>query len=366
MRIVVSGGGTGGHIYPALAFIKEVKQHHPDVEFLYIGTEKGLEKNIVERENIPFKAIEITGFKRKLSFENVKTVMRFLKGVRECKKELKRFKPDAVIGTGGYVCGPVVYAASKLGIPTIIHEQNSLPGLTNKFLSKYVDKVAICFEEAKAHFPAEKVVFTGNPRASEVVSIKGARSLTSFGLQEDKKTVLIFGGSRGAAPINKAVVEMQRELKTRDYQVLYVTGEVHYDKVIEELKKVGAAENMSVQPFLHQMPEYLQALDVIVARAGATTIAEITALGIPSVLIPSPYVTANHQEVNAKSLGDRNAAVVLKESELNGERLIQAIDHILQDGNTLIEMSERTKSLGVPDAAQRLYEVLKELKQQAK
>lgn len=366
MRIVVSGGGTGGHIYPALAFIKEVKRHHEDVEFLYIGTEKGLEKNIVEREGIPFKAIEITGFKRKLSFENVKTVMRFLKGVKECKEELKRFKPDAVIGTGGYVCGPVVYAASKLGIPTIIHEQNSLPGLTNKFLSKYVDKVAICFDEAKTHFPAEKVVFTGNPRASEVVSIKGGRSLTALGLAEGKKTVLIFGGSRGAAPINEAVIAMQNELKKRDYQVLYVTGEVHYDKVTAALEKEGAAPNMVVQPFLHQMPEYLKAFDVVVGRAGATTIAEITALGIPSVLIPSPYVTANHQEVNARSLGEQNAAVVLKESELNGDRLIQAIDHILQDEKTLEEMKIRAKSFGVPDAAERLYNVLKELKHHAK
>ncbi|WP_105980925.1 undecaprenyldiphospho-muramoylpentapeptide beta-N-acetylglucosaminyltransferase [Bacillus paralicheniformis] len=366
MRIVVSGGGTGGHIYPALAFIKEVKRHQEDVEFLYIGTEKGLEKNIVEREGIPFKAIEITGFKRKLSFENVKTVMRFLKGVKECKKELKRFKPDAVIGTGGYVCGPVVYAASKLGIPTIIHEQNSLPGLTNKFLSKYVDKVAICFDEAKPHFPAEKVVFTGNPRASEVVSIKGGRSLTALGLSEGKKTVLIFGGSRGATPINEAVIAMQNEFKKRDYQVLYVTGEVHYDKVTAALKKEDPAPNMVVQPFLHQMPEYLKEFEVVVARAGATTIAEITALGIPSVLIPSPYVTANHQEVNARSLGEQNAAVVLKESELNGDRLIQAIDHILQDEKTLQEMKSRAKSLGVPDAAERLYNVLKELKHHAK
>ncbi|MER1293415.1 undecaprenyldiphospho-muramoylpentapeptide beta-N-acetylglucosaminyltransferase, partial [Bacillus sp. C1(2022)] len=299
-------------------------------------------------------------------FENVKTVMRFLKGVKECKEELKRFKPDAVIGTGGYVCGPVVYAASKLGIPTIIHEQNSLPGLTNKFLSKYVDKVAICFDEAKTHFPAEKVVFTGNPRASEVVSIKGGRSLTALGLAEGKKTVLIFGGSRGAAPINEAVIAMQNELKKRDYQVLYVTGEVHYDKVTAALEKEGAAPNMVVQPFLHQMPEYLKAFDVVVGRAGATTIAEITALGIPSVLIPSPYVTANHQEVNARSLGEQNAAVVLKESELNGDRLIQAIDHILQDEKTLEEMKIRAKSLGVPDAAERLYNVLKELKHHAK
>lgn len=282
------------------------------------------------------------------------------------QKELKRFKPDAVIGTGGYVCGPVVYAASKLGIPTIIHEQNSLPGLTNKFLSKYVDKVAICFDEAKPHFPAEKVVFTGNPRASEVVSIKGGRSMTTLGLSEGKKTVLIFGGSRGATPINEAVIAMQNELKKRDYQVLYVTGEVHYDKVTAALKKEGPAPNMVVQPFLHQMPEYLKEFEVVVARAGATTIAEITALGIPSVLIPSPYVTANHQEVNARSLGEQNAAVVLKESELNGDRLIQAIDHILQDEKTLQEMKSRAKSLGVPDAAERLYNVLKELKHHAK
>ncbi|MBT9250602.1 undecaprenyldiphospho-muramoylpentapeptide beta-N-acetylglucosaminyltransferase [Bacillus halotolerans] len=362
MRIAISGGGTGGHIYPALAFIKEVQRRHPDTEFLYIGTENGLEKKIVERENIPFRSIEITGFKRKLSFENVKTVMRFLKGVKKSKSYLAEFKPDAVIGTGGYVCGPVVYAAAKMGIPSIVHEQNSLPGITNKFLSKYVNKVAICFEEAKSHFPSEKVVFTGNPRASEVVSIKTGRSMAEFGLSEEKKTVLIFGGSRGAAPINRAVIDMQDALKSRAYQVLYITGEVHYEKVMTELKNKGAADNMVTKPFLHQMPEYLKAIDVIVARAGATTIAEITALGIPSVLIPSPYVTANHQEVNARSLGQHDAAIVLKETELSGEKLIEALDRIVLDEQTLKDMSERTKSLGVPDAAARLYSVLEELK----
>ena len=165
MNIVVSGGGTGGHIYPAFALIREIKKETKDAKFLYIGTEKGLESKLVTRENIPFKSIHITGFKRKISFENVKTIMRFLKGVRESKKMLKEFKADVVIGTGGYVCGPVVYAAAKLGIPTIIHEQNSVPGLTNKFLSRYVDRIAVCFEEAKAFFPNQKVVLTGNPRA---------------------------------------------------------------------------------------------------------------------------------------------------------------------------------------------------------
>lgn len=288
--------------------------------------------------------------------------MRFLKGVTKSKSYLKEFKPDAVIGTGGYVCGPVVYAAAKMGIPTIIHEQNSLPGITNKFLSKYVNKVAICFEEAKSHFPAEKVVFTGNPRASEVVSIKTGRSLTEFGLKDNQKTVLIFGGSRGAAPINRAVIDMQEELKTRPYQVLYITGEVHYEKVTAELKGGKAADNMVTKPFLHQMPEYLQSIDVIVARAGATTIAEITALGIPSVLIPSPYVTANHQEVNAKALSQHDAAIVLKETELSGEKLIAALDKIVMNEETLKDMSERTKSLGVPDAAARLYSIMEDIK----
>lgn len=241
--------------------------------------------------------------------------------------------------------------------------KTALPGITNKFLSKYVNKVAICFDEAKSHFPSEKVVFTGNPRASEVVSIKTGRSLAEFGLTEDKKTVLIFGGSRGAAAINRAVVEMQEALKTREYQVLYITGEVHYEKVMGELQSAGgAASNMVTKPFLHQMPEYLKAIDVIVARAGATTIAEITALGIPSVLIPSPYVTANHQEVNAQALSQHDAAIVLKETELSGDKLINALDRIVLDEDTLKDMSERTKSLGVPDAAARLYNVLEELK----
>jgi UDP-N-acetylglucosamine--N-acetylmuramyl-(pentapeptide) pyrophosphoryl-undecaprenol N-acetylglucosamine transferase len=168
MKIVVSGGGTGGHIYPALALIREIQKENKNAQFLYIGTKNGLESTIVPREKIPFKSIHITGFKRKLSLDNIKTVLRFLKGVRDSKKMLKDFKPDIVIGTGGYVCGPVVYAAAKLNIPTIVHEQNSVPGLTNKFLSRYVNKVAICFDEAKEYFPKEKVVFTGNPRASEV------------------------------------------------------------------------------------------------------------------------------------------------------------------------------------------------------
>lgn len=361
MKVVVSGGGTGGHIYPALALINEIKKHHSDVEFLYIGTENGLEQNIVNRANIPFKSVEISGFKRKISIENVKTVTRFFKAVSVSKKYLKEFNADVVIGTGGYVCGPVVYAAAKMKIPTVIHEQNSLPGITNKFLSRYVNKVAICFEEARKHFPADKVVLTGNPRASEVLGQNADKGRHSVGLIKDKKTVLIFGGSRGAKAINDAVLEMIPSLAEKPYQIVYVTGEVHYEKVMNEVKKGNSSENLIIKPFIHNMPEVLAAVDLIVSRAGATSLAEITALGLPSILIPSPYVTANHQEVNARSLSDHQAAIMLKEQELNGDKLLTEIDGVLLNEFKLKEMKQASKKLGIPDAALRLYSVLKEL-----
>ncbi|WP_313798761.1 undecaprenyldiphospho-muramoylpentapeptide beta-N-acetylglucosaminyltransferase [Cytobacillus sp.] len=361
MKIVISGGGTGGHIYPALALIREIQKEEKDVEFLYIGTEKGLESTIVPRENIPFQSIHITGFKRKLSFENIKTVLRFLKGVRESKRMLKEFNADVVIGTGGYVCGPVVYAAAKLGIPTIIHEQNSIPGLTNKFLSKYVDRVAVCFEEAKQYFPKEKVVLTGNPRASEVLGKDGIRGRLSVGLKTNVPLVLIVGGSRGAKPINEAVLKSLTELGEKPYQILYVTGEVHYEEVKKEVELIGNPKNVMIKPFVHNMPEVLAGTDLTVARSGATTLAELTSLGIPSILIPSPYVTNNHQEKNARALSDHGAAVLLLEQELTSKKLVEGMDQILMDDQKLKEMKKSAKKLGIPDAARRLYQLMEEL-----
>lgn len=361
MKIAVSGGGTGGHIYPALALIREIQKENNNVEFLYIGTEKGLESKIVPRENIPFKSIHITGFKRKISFENVKTVLRFLKGVRDSKKMLKEFKPDVVIGTGGYVCGPVVYAAAKMGIPTIVHEQNSVPGLTNKFLSRYVDKIAICFEEAREFFPDQKVVLTGNPRASEVLGQDGIKGRLSAGLKLKVPTVLIFGGSRGARPINEAVVKSLTELSSKPYQVLYVTGDVHYEEVQKEVELVGNPENVIIKPFIHNMPEVLAGIDLTVSRAGATTLAELTSLGIPSILIPSPYVTDNHQEKNARALSEHGAAKLLLEKDLTGLKLVEHIDNILGSEEKLADMKKAAKKLGVPDAAHRVYRLMEEL-----
>jgi UDP-N-acetylglucosamine--N-acetylmuramyl-(pentapeptide) pyrophosphoryl-undecaprenol N-acetylglucosamine transferase len=361
MKIVVSGGGTGGHIYPALALIREIQKASTKTEFLYIGTENGLENKIVTRENILFNTIHITGFKRKLSLENVKTVIRFFKGVRDSKKILNEFKPDVVIGTGGYVCGPVVYAASKLGIPTIIHEQNSVPGLTNKFLSRYVNKVAICFEEAKEYFPSEKVVLTGNPRASEVVGKDPIKGRLSAGLKTNLPVVLVVGGSRGARPINEAIIKSLSELGQKHYQILYVTGDVHFEHVKKEVELIGNPENVLIKPFIHNMPEVLAGIDLVVARAGATTLAEITSLGIPGILIPSPYVTNNHQEKNARALSEKGAAELILEKNLSGKLLVEKIDSILMNKNKLVEMKAQSKALGVPDAANQLYKLMKEL-----
>jgi UDP-N-acetylglucosamine--N-acetylmuramyl-(pentapeptide) pyrophosphoryl-undecaprenol N-acetylglucosamine transferase len=361
MKIVVSGGGTGGHIYPALALIREIQKKSKTTEFLYIGTENGLESQIVPRENILFKKIHITGFKRKLSFENVKTVYRFLKGVMDSKKILNEFKPDVVIGTGGYVCGPVVYAASKLGIPTVIHEQNSVPGLTNKFLSRYVDKIAICFDAARDYFPASKVEFTGNPRATEVLGNDSIKGRLSVGLKTTLPAVLIVGGSRGAKPINEAVIKSLSELGQKPYQILYVTGEVHYQHVQKEVDLVGNPVNVKIKPFIHNMPEVLAGIDLVVARAGATTLAELTSLGIPSILIPSPYVTNNHQEKNARALSEKGAAVLVLEKDLTGKILVEKIDQILLHKEKLLEMKTQSKALGVPNAANQLYKLMEHL-----
>jgi len=361
MRVLVSGGGTGGHIYPAIALIHEIQRQEPDASFMYIGTANGLEKDIVEREHIPFHALNITGFKRKLSFGNVMTVMRFLKGISKSKRLIHTFMPDVVIGTGGYVCGPVVYAATKLQVPTIVHEQNSVPGLTNKFLSRYVDRVALSMKEAESSFNKGQLVLTGNPRASEILDGDGASGLQSVGLLPKKKTVLIFGGSRGARPINEAILELLTQFVEKDYQILYVTGQAHHEQVMEEIHRIGKPSNLSVQPFLHNMKDVLAGVDLVVSRAGATTLAEVTAIGLPTILIPSPYVTNNHQEKNARALEQHGASVVIMESDLNAEVLLGKIDAIMSDTSRRTQMREQALELGMPDAAHNLYKLILEL-----
>jgi len=365
MRIVLTGGGTGGHIYPAVAVGKQA-QEESGAELLYIGTTRGLESRIVPKLGIPFEAVEITGFKRKLSLDNIKTVLRFLKGVRKAKRLLREFKPDAVVGTGGYVCGPVVYAAAKLGIPTLIHEQNVIPGLTNQFLARYADCVAVSFPESERYFKrAKRAVYAGNPCATNVMRADADKGRSSLELGGAKRIVLVFGGSRGAKAINEAMLAMAPKLdRVQGVHFVFVPGEIYYEDAFARVKPLAAYKSgqLHIVPYLHNMPDVLAASSLVVCRAGASTIAEMTALGIPSILIPSPNVTNNHQEANARSLVDAGAARMILERELSGDSLFKTIASMLEGEKTLSETGLAARKLGMPDAAVTIVGELRSLR----
>lgn len=361
MRILVTGGGTGGHIYPALAFIRYVQKIQPDSEFLYVGTHRGLENKIVPETGISFKTIKIQGFKRKLSFENIKTVQLFIESIKRSKEILREFKPDVVIGTGGYVSGSVVYAAARMKIPTIVHEQNSVPGITNKFLSRFADKVGICFPDAAQYFPESKTVLVGNPRAQEVVTSGKSEVLEQYDLLPDIPTVLIFGGSQGALKINQAVIQALPQFSQKEYQVLYASGDRYYNEISEKFDIEKISRNLSLQPYIKNMTDVMANVDLLIARAGATSIAEFTALGLPGILIPSPYVTNDHQTKNAQSLVNAGAVKMIADADLTGDKLVEAVDEIMNDPEKRERMAKASRQEGIPDAAERLWTLVNEI-----
>lgn len=367
MRVLLTGGGTGGHIYPALAVARKLQEMDPQVDLLYVGTKRGLESTIVPSENIPFKTIKIEGFMRKLNFEgikyNIRSVHLFLRSIGEAKKIIREFNPDVVLGTGGYVSAPICYAASKEDIATVVHEQNSFLGLTNKFLLRYIDHLAISFDDIYEQVKKyqDKIVFTGNPRAQEVNSLNLPMIDHVLGLDVTKPIALIFGGSRGAPKINQAVVEAYPILRTRGYQIIFIPGEEHYEKIVKQLNDISPLSRNShfvVKPYINHMIDILRNVSVIVSRSGATTIAEITVLGIPSVLIPSPYVTDDHQTKNAQSLVNNEAAILLKEDQLSGKSLLSKIDELMNNADKRDFMSERARELGQPRATDQLIQVM--------
>ncbi|QYR20084.1 undecaprenyldiphospho-muramoylpentapeptide beta-N-acetylglucosaminyltransferase [Paenibacillus sp. sptzw28] len=365
MRIVLTGGGTGGHIYPALAIGRQAAEEAPDSAILYIGSPKGLESRIVPAQGIPFEPVEITGFRRKISMENVKTVLRFLKGVRRSKQLLREFRPDVVVGTGGYVCGPVVYAAAKLGIPTLIHEQNAVSGLTNQFLARYADCVAVSFKDSLQQFKrAKHVVYTGNPCATHVVRANRDKGRASLGLPPGSRIVLMVGGSRGAKAINDAMVDMAPLIgRLPGVHFVFVTGESYYEQTMERLRKTTPKlpETLHLMPYLNNMPEVLSASRLVVSRSGASSLAEITALGVPSILIPSPNVTNNHQEANARSLADAGAAELIVERSLSGAMLFERIYALIENEGRLAEMGRAALALGMPQSAALIANELRRL-----
>ncbi|CAK8054203.1 undecaprenyldiphospho-muramoylpentapeptide beta-N-acetylglucosaminyltransferase [Eupransor demetentiae] len=360
MRVILSGGGTGGHIYPALALAKVIKQHDPEAEFLYVGSYRGVESNIVPKTGLPFKQLNVQGFKRSLSLDNFKTVWLFERAVSQSKKIIKDFKPDVVVGTGGYVSGAVLYAAEKMKIPTVVHEQNSVPGITNRFLARKVTKIGVAFQMAADQFPAGKTRLVGNPRAQEVAGLKSDFSWQQYDLSDQVPTLLIFGGSQGAPAINMAVIEALPEFNQRDYQIVVVAGPkrlASFETVMQE-RHLTPAKNVKILPYIDNMPAVLAKTAAIVARAGATSIAEITTLGIPSILVPSPYVTGDHQRKNAQSLVQAGAAKMILETEFNGQHLLEAADEIMQDQQLRETMAQKAEAIATPDAGDQLYQLL--------
>ena len=356
MRVVISAGGTGGHIYPALAIINKIKECEPNSEFLYIGTHNRMEKDLIPSLGIPYEEIEITGFIRKFTLENFKTLSRFLKARKQCLKVIKEFNPDVVVGAGGYVTAPVIWAAKKLGCKTFIHEQNSVVGLSNKYLTKYVDKVGVSFESTLKEFPREKVVLTGNPCSEKAYNIKPAKK-SDYGLKDDKKLVLIVMGSLGSFTINEKMVDYVYGFRNKNYEVLFVTGQGYYDKI----KTRRFPDNVKVVPFVNELPSLMKRCDLMVSRAGASTMSEIMALGIPTIFITSPYVTNNHQVKNASDLVNKDAALMIEEKDLSKTAFIKMIDDLLNDEKRYNEIKANVSKLGIVDSSSRIYEVLKEM-----
>lgn len=356
MRVVISAGGTGGHIYPALAIINKIKKEEPNSEFLYIGTHNRMEKDLIPSMNIPYESIEITGFIRKLTLENFKTLTRFIKARKRCLELIKNFNPDIVIGAGGYVTAPVIWAAKKLGHKTFIHEQNSVVGLSNKYLTKYVDKVGVSFETTLTEFPKEKVLLTGNPCSEKAIATKEAKK-SDFGLSDDKKLVLVVMGSLGSQSVNEKMIEYMYGFRNKNYEILFVTGESHYEKI----KNKRFPENIKVVPFIKDLPSIMKKTDLMISRAGASTMSEIMALGIPTIFIPSPYVTNNHQYKNAKDLVDKEAALMIEEKDLSKATFIKMIDDTLLNEKKYNKLKENVSTLGIKDSSTRIYNTLKEM-----
>lgn len=358
--MIITGGGTGGHIYPALALARHLRERQPAAELLFVGSPGGLEGKIVPAAGFELRTIPARGLRRSLgglaSFG-----VELGRGLLQARRILAEFRPDLVFGTGGYVSAPVVLAALLARCPTALHEQNALPGLANRKFAPLVDRVCLSFEESRGAFPRRsRTLFTGNPRASEVAAVDRREAQERLRLDPARRTILVYGGSRGALRINEVITAfLKAGWLPPATQFLYVTGEIYYRQVREQLGMLPGA--LRLYPYLDEMPAALAAADLVITRAGATTLAEITALGLPAILIPSPNVVHNHQYHNARLLEKAGAALLLEERELDHHRLRRELNRLRSEPGLLERMSRAGKRMGVPDAAERLYRCLREI-----
>lgn len=357
MRVIIAGGGTGGHLFPGLALAEEFRRRDAGTEVTFVGTEHGIEARIIPREGYPIKFLKAEGFVGRSFLRKIGSAVKTALSLLDARRILNSVKPDIVIGVGGYASGAIVLLAGLRSIPTMIHEQNSVPGLTNRILGRIVKRTCVTYHESLPFFPMGRAFLTGNPIRARILRGERETACRLFGLDQSTFTVFVFGGSAGARSINRAVVEALNHLidLKEEIQFLHQTGEKDYESVREAYRKAGFRG--TVAPFIYQMAEAYAAADMVISRAGATTLAEITALGKPAILVPYPFASGRHQELNALKLREMGAALMITDNELKGETLADDIRKLLESDSMRAEMKKAGKGLGRPDACGRIVDV---------
>ncbi len=362
MKVIIAAAGTGGHINPGIAIANEIKKHNKNAEITFIGTPRGLENDLVPRSGYKLKTIDAYGIKRQISFQNFRNICKTLKSYKIAKKLIKQIKPDIIIGTGGYICGPVLSSGVKLKIPTILHESNAFPGIAVKVLSKKTNTVLVGFEDAKTRLPkAKNIVVTGTPTKVNKMNLSDKQKADikkQFRIENELPIVAIFGGSQGAESINRCLIEIINKKLNEKYQIIWAVGKQKYEEVINSIKR---PYNASIVPYIYNMEEVLNLADLIVSRSGAMTITEVAKCGKPAIFIPYPYATENHQEYNAKVLEKAGAAKIILNKDLSTDKLNKTIIEIIKDKEKLKQMGKNAEKISIKNVNEKIYKEIEKL-----
>ena len=357
-KFILSGGGTGGHIYPAIAIANELKFRFPNAKFLFVGAKDRMEMEKVPQAGYEIEGLWISGIQRKLSFENLKFPFKLLSSIFRSRKIIKNFKPDAIVGTGGFASGPLLQVANSKGIPTLIQEQNSYPGITNKLLSKKAKSICVAYEGLERFFPKEKIVLTGNPIRKDLINADNKRVEASshFKLDNSKLTLLVLGGSLGARRINQLIESKLSFFSENNIQLIWQCGKLYYEQYKEHSNKEG----VQVHAFLNQMDLAYAAADIIISRAGASSVSELCVVGKPVMFIPSPNVAEDHQTKNAQAIVSKNGAVMLREKDIDSD-FDNLFSDLVKDESKRESLSKNIKSLALPNATKDIVDEIEKL-----
>ena len=358
LKFILSGGGTGGHIYPAIAIANELKSRFPDAEFLFVGAQDKMEMQKVPQAGYAIKGLWIAGLQRKLTFDNALFPIKLVSSLLKSRAIIRKFKPDVVIGTGGFASGPLLQAAAMAGIPTVIQEQNSYPGITNKLLAKKARKICVAYDNLESFFPKEKMIFTGNPIRQDLIAIDSKReeAIRYFNLDANKKTLLVLGGSLGARRINQLIANEIAAFSDQNIQVIWQCGKLYF----EDYKHFSENNNIQVLSFIDRMDLVYAAADVVISRAGASSVSELCVVGKPVIFIPSPNVSEDHQTKNAQAILDKKGGLMIKESELD-KKFSTVFNDLISNENLQKELSENIKKLAKVNATKEIVDEIEKI-----